>query len=242
MPMKKGIGIIKYLSKFLPIKTLDQMYKALVRSHLDCCYTIYHIPASNSQIKLGATLNSLMKKVERTQYRAALAITGTCQGTNRSKLYEELGWETLSDRRWCRRIPRIHKIEKYKTPSYLSVSLSLPHRRPMYRLKNSNALCKTARYKNVFFPDATSSWNNMISLICPKIKSTFGIHDALRFRYHFQLRVTLCPLRSHKRCHNFSDTPSETCECNLGIEDIRHYLFECPFYAIQRVSLAVNVI
>ena len=30
---KKGIGIIKYLSTFLPLKTLDQMYKALVCSH-----------------------------------------------------------------------------------------------------------------------------------------------------------------------------------------------------------------
>ena len=39
----------------------------------------------------------------------------------------------------------------------------------------------------------------------------------------------------------FSDTPSETCECNLGIEDIRHLLFECPFYAIQRMTQAVNV-
>ena len=36
----KGIGIIKYLSKFLPIKTLDQMHKALDRSHLDYCDTI----------------------------------------------------------------------------------------------------------------------------------------------------------------------------------------------------------
>ena len=69
---KKGIGIIKYLSKFSPIKTLDQMYKAL-----DYCHTIYHIPALNSQIILGVTLNSLMEKVERAQYQAALAITGT---------------------------------------------------------------------------------------------------------------------------------------------------------------------
>ena len=59
---------------------------------------------------------------------------------------------------------------------------------------------------------------------------------------HFQLRVNLSPLRSHKRRHNFSDTPSETCECNLGIEDIRYFLFECPFYAIQRVTLAINLI
>ena len=74
---KKGIGIIKYLSKFLPFKPLDQMYKALVGSHLDYCDTIYHIPVSNSQINLGVTLNSLMEKVERTQNQAALAIIGT---------------------------------------------------------------------------------------------------------------------------------------------------------------------
>ena len=177
---KKGIGIIKYLSKFLPIKTLDQMYKALVRSHLDYCDTIYHIPALNSQINSGVTLNSLMEKVERTQYQAALAITGSWQG-----------------------ILQIHKIEKYKTPSYLKDKLP-PHRRLLYRLNNSNTFqeirCKTARYKNRFFPDTTSSWNNMISnfqeiptftslkshllsLIRPKIKSTFGIHDALGFRF-----------------------------------------------------------
>ena len=71
------------------------MYKALVHSHLDY-FDTNHIPASNNQINLGVTLKSLMEKVERTQYQAALAITGTWQGTNRSKLYEELGWETLS--------------------------------------------------------------------------------------------------------------------------------------------------
>ena len=75
-----------------------------------------------------------MEKVERTQCQA---ITGTSQGTNRSKLYEELGWETLSGRRWCRRILQIHKIDKYKTPSYLRDKLP-PHRRPLYRLNNSN--------------------------------------------------------------------------------------------------------
>ena len=32
---KNDIGIIKHFSRFLPLKTLDQMYKALVRPHLD---------------------------------------------------------------------------------------------------------------------------------------------------------------------------------------------------------------
>ena len=82
MKTKRRIGITKYLSLILPLKTLDQMYKALVRSHLDYCDTIYQIPALNNQINLGVTLTSLMETVERTQYQAALAITGTWQGSN----------------------------------------------------------------------------------------------------------------------------------------------------------------
>ena len=42
---KKNIGIIKHISIFLPHKTLDLMYKALVRSCLDYCDVIYHIPS-----------------------------------------------------------------------------------------------------------------------------------------------------------------------------------------------------
>ena len=42
MKAKKNIGLLKHLSKFLPRKTLDQMYKTLVRSHLDYCDVIYH--------------------------------------------------------------------------------------------------------------------------------------------------------------------------------------------------------
>ena len=57
------------------------------------------MPALNNQINLDVTLTSLKETVERTQYQAALAITGAWQGSNRSKLYEELGWESLSDRR-----------------------------------------------------------------------------------------------------------------------------------------------
>ena len=67
---KKNIGILKNL------KTLDQMYKGLDRSHLDYCDAIYHIPSRIYQPSLGMTLHSLMDKAERIQYQASLAITG----------------------------------------------------------------------------------------------------------------------------------------------------------------------
>ena len=88
--VKQHLGIIKHLSRFLPLKTLDQMYKALVRPHLDYCDVIYHIPSKQTQF--GGVLNVLMEKAEKVQYQAALAITGAWQGSSRSKLYEDLGW------------------------------------------------------------------------------------------------------------------------------------------------------
>ena len=124
----------------------------------------------------------------------------------------------------------------------------------MYRITNQNNFheinCKTSRYKNSFFPNAVSIWNKTItdfqdipsfssirehtfSLIRPKIKRTFGIHDPLGLRHLFQLRLHLSPLNQYKKCHNFSETPSDICECKYGIE--------CPLFAPQRTTLAVNV-
>ena len=39
------------------------------------------------------------QRLEQTQYSAALAVAGAWRGTNRQRLYEELGWESLYHRR-----------------------------------------------------------------------------------------------------------------------------------------------
>ena len=149
------------------------------------------------------TLTFLMEKIEKVQYRAALAITGAWKGSNRTKLYEELGWESLSDRRWGRRILQIHKIATDNTPTYLKDKLP-PRRRPLYGNANRNTFheifCRTSRYKNSFFPDAIKAWNVMfndfddipsfsimkahiLSRIRPIKKKIFGIHDPIGLHY-----------------------------------------------------------
>ena len=67
------------------------MYKTLVWSHVEYCD--FHILSLNSPSTPGITFNSLIEKVEKTQYQAALAITGTWQGAGR-----------VSDHHWSRRI------------------------------------------------------------------------------------------------------------------------------------------
>ena len=202
-----------------------------------------------------------MEKAEGIQYQAALAVTGAWQCSSRSKLYEELGWESLSDRRWCRRVLHIHKVVNNKTPLYLKNKLPR-FRRPLYRQINNNTFyeikCKSDRYKNSFYPDGITSLNNVIthfkiipsigilkkhilSLIRPEKKNIFGIHDPFGLRNLFQMRVGLSSLRYHKNCHHFPDTPSDKCLCNYGTEDIHHFLFLCPFYAIHRPTLISSV-
>ena len=87
----KIIETLRFLSKYLPLHSLDRIYKMMICSHLDYCDVIYHVPQAYA---FPFTLNSLMEKLEEVQYNAALSITGTWCGTNRSKLYKELGWES----------------------------------------------------------------------------------------------------------------------------------------------------
>ena len=104
---------------YVPTKTLDQIYKMYVRPHLDFCDIIYHKPKIKSLFDSSSRLSFWMEQIEKVQYQAALAITGTWQGTNTDKIYEQLGWESLSKRRWFRRLVQFYKIKNNLTPDYL---------------------------------------------------------------------------------------------------------------------------
>ena len=98
---KKNPGIIKHLSILLLHKTLDKMYKALVRSHLDYRDIIYHMPSRQTQ--LDVILNVLME-TEMIQFSAALAVTVTWQGSYRFNFYEALEWESWTSLVYARSI------------------------------------------------------------------------------------------------------------------------------------------
>ena len=104
----KGLGMLRFLSRYVDRRVLDQIYKMYVRPHLDYGDIIYH-----SQVKES------MDILEAIQYRAALIVSWSWKGTNRAKLYAELGWESLSDRRRIRRLMLYYRINADLAPSYL---------------------------------------------------------------------------------------------------------------------------
>ena len=190
---------------------------------MDYCDIIYHQAAKITAA--GQVLSSLMEEVERVQYRAALAVTGAWQGTSRAKIYEELGWESLSDRRKVQRLIQMFKIVNMYTPSYLRDKLPprsnpftlFPHTFNEFRIR-------TERFRNAFFPDAVRHWNivisdfavmpdlktfksHLLSFYRPDPKSTFGIHDPQGIKLLFQLRLGLSPLLHHKKGTIFMTLP-----------------------------------
>ena len=254
----KHIGIIKCLNKYLPFKILNQMFKTFARTHMDYCDIIYH--QASKITNAGQVLTSLMEEVERVQYRGALAVTGAWKGTSRSKIYEELGWESLSDRRKVQRLIQMYKIVNMYTPSYLRDKLP-PLRNPFAQVTHTfqEFRVRTERFRNTFFPDTIKNWNvvisdfaempelntfksHLLSFYRPVSRSIFGVHDPQGIKWLFQLRLGLSPLRQHKKRHNFLDTPTDMCLCNTGAETTEHFLMKCPFYNLKRLTLAQNVI
>ena len=98
--VNKGIGILRKLRHVLPRPSLLTIYKSFIRPHLDYRNVIYD-QSYNA---------SFHQRLERIQYSAAIAITGAIRGTSREKLFEELGLESLQQRRWYRKLCYFYKI------------------------------------------------------------------------------------------------------------------------------------
>ena len=87
--MNKTVGLLCKLQNTLPRTLLITIFKCYIRPHLDYEDIIYDQDYNTS----------FHQNIESIQYNAALAITGAVRGTSREKLYQELGFESLQQRR-----------------------------------------------------------------------------------------------------------------------------------------------
>ena len=118
----KIIGFPKRLSNKLLRDGFLRIYKSFVRSHLHRGDIVYDKPNNES----------FTSKLERMQYKACLAISTrlykACPGTSSEHLNKELGLESLSGRRWARKLTFFYKIVKTNSPKHLSDYLKGNHK------------------------------------------------------------------------------------------------------------------
>ena len=126
--------------------------------------------------------------MESVQYNAALAITGTVRGTSREKLYQELGLDSLQQRRWYRKLCCLFKIIGNQPPRYLFQLVPSPNTRYFSRNSENIPQLRTKHefFKNSFFPSTIKQWNNLdlqirksksIIIFKSNILNSFGLNQ-----------------------------------------------------------------
>ena len=231
----KGVSLLKFLSTFTNRNTLNMLYKMHVRSHLDYGDVIFHD-------QLSSSTNIL----EKLQYKAALIVSGCWKGTNKLKLYTELGWESLFNRRHCRRLCFYYKILNKLSPPYLKYN------------QNFQRTLISKRYEKSFFPYCVKHWNSLpkhiknsnsyaefkrkiFHVYRPLGSVVFKSLDIIGLKLLTRLRCDFSDLREHRFRHKFNCI-SPLCKCGCGEESTAHFLLKCPLYNRSRYYLLKNVI
>ena len=239
----KIIGIMKKLSLFLSWKTLLTIYKSLVRPNLDCADVIQDKPF-NEYFKTKSKMN---------QCRAALVITWTIKGSSRDRFYQEIGLESLADRRWSRKIFFFHKIVNGLLPSYLQSYLNHYNygeyqTRSACQNKIKTLSRRTKAFNSSFYPYSIKQWcafseeirnivsvnkfkETIISFIRRKENSVFAIHGTKGLKLLTCLRLNFNHLNEHKFRHGFKDTIDPMCKCGVETETTLHFLLRCRLYS-----------
>ena len=167
-------------------------------------------------VKLGDMCISHHIHLERVQYKAVLIVSGCWQGSSRERLCEELGWESLSDRRWARRLTIFYKINNGLAPSYLSnhipqrneISVNLRSRVDSTPLHQNWQVWKQFFIRILWKELGDDFQKHLNDFIRPLGHSLFGICDKYWAKLLTKIRVSFSDLRGHRFNHNLNcDNP-----------------------------------
>ena len=248
----KRVFGLRLIQKLVPRKTLVNLYKTMVRPVIEYACAVY------DNLNLYETV-----RLERIQRNAALIVTGAFTRTATDKLLEDLGWNSLADRRKFYRMSTMYKITHDLTPNYLKRLLPMPNvNRTRYNLRNIQDLTlvhsKKQYHAKSFFPKSVREWNQLpIDLRNSPSITTFknqykkanmkkenqlyNVGFGIGQTNHTRMRLGLSALRAHLFQYTIVDSPICTF-CNMQSETEIHYIFHCPTFAAQRAILLANIV
>ena len=150
------------------------------------------------------------------QYNAALIKTGAFQAASGDKIYQDLGMESLADRRWFRSLFSQNNFKDYLIPcdhlrTYLTRSST------QKTIKTFSA--RTNIFESSFFPHCAEAWGNLpeelkninsinafklsiLNFVIPRKNSVFPVHDINGVKLLTRLRLDFSHLNEHKFRHD----------------------------------------
>lgn len=148
----RKVGILRNLKYKLNRKSIEMLYKSVVRPIFDYCDVVWDC--------LPAYLNN---RIESIQIDSLRIISGVSVSCSKQKLYTETGFRPLSERRKIHRLIMFYKIINGLTPGFLYDLI--PHRHQDlhgYATRNRDNyvhfLCSTEAFSKTFYPQTLRDW------------------------------------------------------------------------------------
>jgi len=243
--VSKSVDLFSGLKFRLPRNVLETLYKSYIRPCLEYADVIWH-----------GTTSEQSNLIERIQYHCSIVVTGAIRGSSYLLCRQELGWETLSDRRHVHRLCLFFKIVNGLTRDYLldfvppAISSECTYDlRNKLNLRSTNL--STNRSLKSFYPYCISHWNNLDPSTRSLNFSQFKTFIFKQFRpakckylshgprypclLLTRLRIGTCSLNSSLFSRGLRNSPA--CSCGCRSETVAHYLLHCPNYTNQRLLL-----
>ena len=173
------------------------------------------------------------------------------KGTSCDHLYQEIGLESLADRKWSRKMFFFHKIVNGLLPSYLQPNLNNYNygeyqTRSACQNKMKTLSGRIKAFNSYFDLYSIKQWcalseETIISFIRPKENSVFAINDTKGLKLLTSLRLNFSHLNEHKFRHGFKDTVDPICKCGVETETTLHFLLRCSLYSNIRTELLDDI-
>ena len=158
-----------------------------------------------------------------------MTLNSAIRGSYREKLYQELGFESLQQRWWYRKLCLFYKIIKSQSPKYLFELIPTVRQAYMTRCKKSVPF-NHDYFKNSFFPLTIIEWINLdsnirnfenlalfkkhiLAFIRLSANSAFHFLNPNSLKLIIRLRLGLTHLCFHKFKHSFQDKLNPICNC-----------------------------
>ena len=203
----------------------------------------------------GNCTQSEKQELDKIQNEAARVVTEATILVSLQSLYQEVGWESLQDRRLKHKLNLFFKMQHDLTPAYLSslVPLSVSET-SRYNLRNAadytTITCRTQLYYSSFVPSAVREWNELPE-VAKQISSLHSFklflnHDRVavsKYFYHGKRKAQILHTRLRTGCSSLNNDlylylkniiESPSCVCGAAVENAYHFFFSCDRFFIQR--------
>ena len=228
------LGMMRKLKYSISRKNLNQIYISFLRPVLEYSAVVWD----------GCTLYE-KESLENIQHEAARIVTGLTRSVSIEKLYSEIGWLSLSERRKYQKLIITFKSKLGMLPSYLSdLFPQIVGTSSWYNLRNASDYVlfnrRTELFSRSFIPSSVELWNSLPEQIRnADTLSTFkhylltNYFSTIPFPKYFaqgNRRLTVLHARLRNGCSSLNFDlyrnrirTDSMCDCGSEREDAEHF-------------------